>query len=130
MSCESLKGAAESAKKAVIEALNNNMETNTLSELWRHYLGLRSIAENHKHEDKIVINYDENLYTNTPLDFGGDVTFGGGLPGGMSDDIISFNTQGYGAADTVSFDYGVGEDHISLGTATQSGVSAFPEDDD
>ena len=33
------------ARDAVIQALYDNVPQNTLSELWRHYLGLRNIAE-------------------------------------------------------------------------------------
>ena len=33
------------ARDAVIQALYDNVPQNTLSELWRHYLGLRTIAE-------------------------------------------------------------------------------------
>ena len=39
------QNAADAVKDALIAALNNDEETNTLSELWRHYLGLRSIAD-------------------------------------------------------------------------------------
>ena len=37
--------AVDSVKDALIEALNNDEETNTLSEIWQHYLGLRAIAD-------------------------------------------------------------------------------------
>ena len=98
MSCEALKGAAESAKKAVIEALNSDMETNTLSELWRHYLGLRSIAESHKHNEKITFNSD------------------GLITGGLGNDHISLDLGGETpcfAADTVDYSFNLdGNDYV------------------
>ena len=51
MTCTAYHTAAESAKSAVISALNDNEDTNVLSELWRHYLGLRHISDNHKHKE-------------------------------------------------------------------------------
>ena len=52
MSCTKYKSAVDAAKEAVIHGLNTNEETNTLAELWRHYLGLRHIADNHKHVEE------------------------------------------------------------------------------
>ena len=70
------------ARDAVIQALYDNVPQNTLSELWRHYLGLRNIAE----------TTEEKLST-TNVDLG----------------LIDFNVDtsesypyGYGAADTIS----------------------------
>jgi len=38
--------ASKALKQAVITALNDdNIEPNTLSELWRHFLGVQAIAE-------------------------------------------------------------------------------------
>lgn len=39
------QNAADAVKDALIAALNNDEETGTLTELWRHYLGLRCIAD-------------------------------------------------------------------------------------
>tara|TARA_B100000902_G_scaffold396598_1_gene458067 strand:+ start:137 stop:514 length:378 start_codon:yes stop_codon:yes gene_type:complete len=43
---DTYQSAADSAKLAVIEALNTDEETDTLEELWGIYLKLRSIADN------------------------------------------------------------------------------------
>ena len=71
---------------------SDNVPQNTLSELWRHYLGLRNIAE----------ATEETLYTNVDLG------------------LIDFNVDtsesypyGYGAADTISLG-GAGTDTLSF----------------
>ena len=116
MSCGALKESAEAAKKAVIQALNDNMETNTLSELWRHYLGLRNIAENHKHKD-------EHITFGVSSDFANNASVyaGSGIIGGMGDDHISFDvpTGTYAAADTVDFNVGY-DDMPDLVSFTQA----------
>jgi hypothetical protein len=84
MSCTKYKVAVEAAKEAVIHGLNTNEETNTLAELWRHYLGLRHIADNHKHTAEAV-------------------DYGYGVFGGQ--DVISFGDNviaGASASDTIS----------------------------
>ena len=44
--------ATAAAKEAVIEALKIDEDTKVLSELWRHYLGLRAIEQENLHHDK------------------------------------------------------------------------------
>lgn len=93
MSCTTYKAAVDAAKEAVIHALNVNEETNTLSELWRHYLGLRHIADNHKHvdEDTISFNFD-GIGAAQPVNYYD--YFGG-------QDVISFS--GASSPDTITF---------------------------
>lgn len=50
------QNAVDAVKEAFIEALNTDEETNTLSEIWRHYLGLRAIA------DKAAVEVSESIF--------------------------------------------------------------------
>ena len=81
------------ARDAVIQALYDNVPQNTLSELWRHYLGLRTIAET-----------TEEKPSTSNVDFG-NLTFTTG-------DQYPY---GYGSADTVAFPGAEGQDVISFG---------------
>ena len=47
-----LEAAKDAAKKAFKTALDANYDENTLSELWRHYLGLNRIYQDAP-EDKV-----------------------------------------------------------------------------
>jgi len=81
--------AVDSVKEALIEALNTDEETNTLSEIWRHYLGLRAIA------DKAVTEVSESIFGDTiisPVGAADTVAFGG-IMGGMGEDIITFTSE-------------------------------------
>lgn len=111
MSCAKYKVAVEAAKEAVIHGLNTNEETNTLAELWRHYLGLRHIADNHKHTAEAdSINFSFSSADSTDqfraaeaVDYGYGVFGGGGIFGGQ--DVISFGDNvvaGASASDTIS----------------------------
>ena len=96
--------AVDSVKDALIEALNNDEETNTLSEIWQHYLGLRAIA------DKAATDVSESIFgdtiissnqdywnedgislTGNPVAAADTVAFGG-IMGGMGEDIITFSS--------------------------------------
>lgn len=109
MSCTKYKSAVDAAKEAVIHGLNTNEETNTLAELWRHYLGLRYIADNHKH---VEVNNENISFSSSffaPEEYGSwgaaqPVDYGYGLGG---QDVISFG-------DTV-ITGGEGSDTIKLG---------------
>tara|TARA_Y100000004_G_scaffold159073_1_gene185741 strand:- start:300 stop:623 length:324 start_codon:yes stop_codon:yes gene_type:complete len=97
MSCTKYKSAVDAAKEAVIHGLNTNEETNTLAELWRHYLGLRHIADNHKHvEVNDTISFSSSFYA--PEEYGS-----------------------WGAAQPVDYGYGLGEDVISFGDTVITG---------
>ena len=91
MSCNSTykhyQAATDSLREAVITALNNDEETNTLSELWRHYLGMRSMSDA---AYKDSLKCDDNPRSNQSFweDDGISVT---GNPGTASSDTISFN---------------------------------------
>jgi len=83
--------AVDSVKEALIEALNTDEETNTLSEIWRHYLGLRAIA------DKAVTEVSESIFGDTiispsPVGAADTIAFGG-IMGGMGEDIITFTSE-------------------------------------
>ena len=103
MSCTKYKVAVEAAKEAVIHGLNTNEETNTLAELWRHYLGLRYISDNHKHTaeaDSINFSFSSADYQNHAAEA---VDYGYGVFGGQ--DVISFGDNviaGASASDTIS----------------------------
>lgn len=105
MSCAKYKSAVEAAKEAVIHGLNTNEETNTLAELWRHYLGLRHIADNHKHTaeaDSINFSFSsaDSAYQNHAAEA---VDYGYGIFGGQ--DVISFGDNvvaGASGSDTIS----------------------------
>tara|TARA_A100001035_G_C27778748_1_gene500543 strand:+ start:1216 stop:1569 length:354 start_codon:yes stop_codon:yes gene_type:complete len=110
------QNATDSLRDALIAALNNDEESNTLTEIWRHYLGMRAISD---------AAY-KDLYNDT--DSKSDQSFWEedgismtGNPGAASSDTISFATGEpfIQAAQMVPMgDYfmaGSGEDTISLG---------------
>ena len=102
--------ATDAVKKAFKSALDaDTLDENTMSEVWRHYQGLKTIAKSlpeHTH-DRITfgggtsdINFDTECLNltgsdGTELNFNlaadtVPVTIGGGLPGGAGDDVITF----------------------------------------
>ena len=101
MTCTAYHTAAESAKSAVISALNDNEDTNVLSELWRHYLGLRYISDNHKHKEPEAPKFSAlgAEFYNTP----------------SGDDHIKFDIEGPYAAQPVEYPFSVGQDVITFG---------------
>jgi len=103
--------ATDAVKKAFKSALDaDTLDENTMSEVWRHYQGLKTIAKSlpeHTHTDRITfgtdttdINFDtESLNLTgsdgTELNFNlaadtVPVTYGGGIPGGAGEDVITF----------------------------------------
>jgi hypothetical protein len=87
------------ARDAVIQALYDNVPQNTLTELWRHYLGLRTIAEERPKTFPISSesNVDlDNLIVGNGLDY----------PYNFADNPV--------AAGTVDFTGSDGTDTISL----------------
>ena len=106
--------AVVAAKNAVIEALKIDEKEQTLSELWRHYMGLRAIEQQNQHtelddnktaSESITFNVKDNFGSDPftmenpyiPLDIGDTnlaadtVTVGTGLLGGMGQDHITFS---------------------------------------
>ena len=85
--------AAESAKQAIIEALRIDEDVNVLSELWRHYLGLRSIESNNLHTE-----LDDNISLNVDQPFQYDSYFGADpftqelhVGGAAGQDVLTFS---------------------------------------
>jgi hypothetical protein len=111
MSYSDYQSAADSVKNAVIAALNSDEETNTLCELWRHYLGLRTIADNASknllEEDTISFKTNQDFWYEDHISLTGNpgaassdtITFGAAQPvpmtstiyGGTGADVITFN---------------------------------------
>ena len=95
--------AVDSVKDALIEALNNDEETNTLSEIWQHYLGLRAIA------DKAATDVSESIF--------GDTIISSSNQDYWHEDGISLTGNPVAAADTVPMDGimgGMGKDVITF----------------
>jgi hypothetical protein len=95
--------AVDSVKDALIEALNNDEETNTLSEIWQHYLGLRAIA------DKAATDVSESIF--------GDTIISSSNQDYWHEDGISLTGNPVVAADTVPMDGimgGMGKDVITF----------------
>ena len=90
MTCKLYSKAETAARDAVIQALHDNVDQETLGKLWDAYLGLRHVSENHTHEDDITIT--------TPDSTGQFLTFGDTNIGDINlDSVKSINS-------TVSFD--------------------------
>ena len=119
MSYSNYQNAADSVKNAVIAALNNDEETNTLCELWRHYLGLRRIADNASKElveDTLSFKESQDFWKGDGISLTGN-------PGTASSDTITFTfsegdsgidiTKTYGAAESVPLG-GMGTDIITF----------------
>jgi len=121
MTCQVYKDSAESAKKSLIHALEENEDLGILSDLYNHYVGLREIAEKHTHVDNIVINTDD--YSGYPygVELGQPVTLGLGTEDTITfadtDGVmnIEYPTQGFGINDDISF-------------STSSDTVTIPED--
>ena len=94
MTCKVYSKAETAARDAVIQALYDNVDKETLDQLWGHYLGLRTIHESHTHSDTVTV--PEGVDVSGMVDY---------------DNIIQFPTQtnidldiasSY-AADTITF---------------------------
>tara|TARA_B100000029_G_C17459763_1_gene918069 strand:- start:392 stop:718 length:327 start_codon:yes stop_codon:yes gene_type:complete len=86
MTCKVYSKAETAARDAVIQALYDNVDKETLDQLWGHYLGLRTIHEEHTHSDTVTVPEGTDVY----------------------DNLIQFPTQtnidlDLGAADTITF---------------------------
>jgi hypothetical protein len=82
------QNATDSLREAVISALNNDEETTTLSELWRHYLGMRSMSDaaykDSCHSDDVNPRSNQSFWEDDGISLTGN-------PGTASSDTISFN---------------------------------------
>ena len=110
MTCQVYKDSAESAKKALIHALNENESLNTVNDLYDHYKGLRKISDSHTHNDTITFSTAPDYYTNSSypvgVEIGEEISLGLGTEDNITfntDGIISYPTQGFGSNDDISF---------------------------
>ena len=82
------QNATDSLREAVISALNNDEETTTLSELWRHYLGMRAMSDaaynDSCHSDDVNPRSNQSFWEDDGISMTGN-------PGTASSDTISFN---------------------------------------
>ena len=94
--------ASDALKAALVEALNTDEETSTLTELFEHYIGAR------KRADKASNSYSIH---------GGDsvITFGDWFPTVAAADTVQFDYSGLGT-DTIFT--GIGSDVINIPDAT------------
>ena len=89
--------AIQALENCVKDAMENNIDASTQSEIWRHYQGIKSIA---KQLDQDKISLDINTDTITGVNFAVNfdasdatpITF----PSAFGDDIITFNTEDTG----------------------------------
>lgn len=91
--------AERAVKAAFMWALENEENESTLSELWRHYLGIKTIAKSQKLVESFVdFNLDtpgdspfDNYGAAGPVDWNlyGDGAY---VPGGMGQDVITFSS--------------------------------------
>ena len=124
MSCSTYKhyqNAVDSIRDALIAALNNDEETETLEDVWSYYLGMRSITDStFKHiydgEDDSLTFSSTSSVNDHWMDDGFSIT---GNPGAASSDTIDFTgmSSAIYAADTVPMDGilgGVGQDIVTF----------------
>ncbi len=100
MTCKVYSKAETAARDAVIQALYDNVDKETLDQLWGHYLGLRTIHEEHTHSDTVTVPEGVDVYdniiqfptsTNIDLDLGAaadTITF---TPDTHLEDVITFS---------------------------------------
>ena len=86
--------AIQALENCVKDAMENNIDASTQSEIWRHYQGIKSIAKQ-LDQDKISLDINTDTITGVNLAVNYDVsdacppiTF----PSAFSDDTITFNT--------------------------------------
>jgi len=113
MTCQVYKDSAESAKQALIHALNENESLDTVNDLYDHYKGLRKIADSHTHNDTITFSTAPDYYTNSSYPVGVEMGEAISLGLGTEDTItfadtdgvmnIEYPTQGFGFNDDISF---------------------------
>ena len=125
MTCQVYKDSAESAKQALIHALNENESLDTVNDLYDHYKGLRKIADSHTHNDTITFSTAPDYYTNSSYPVGVEMGEAISLGLGTEDTITFADTDG---VMNVEYPWNEGNDHISI--TTSDDVVTVPEDVD
>ena len=90
--------AIQALENCVKDAMENNVDASTQSEIWRHYQGIKAIA---KQLDQDKISLDINTDTITGVNYTvNDLAFDASqpvtFPSAFGDDIITFNTEDTG----------------------------------
>ena len=90
--------AIQALENCVKDAMENNVDASTQSEIWKHYQGIKAISKQ-LDQDTISFNIDTDNLTGVNFavndlayDAGQPVTF----PSSYADDIITFNTENTG----------------------------------
>lgn len=112
MTYKDYQNATDSLRDALVSALNNDEETNTLSEIWRHYLGMRAISD-----AAFKDLYADEVPSRNQDFWGEDGISMTGNPGTASSDTIDFSTCVQAAGFVPMGDVllgGAGQDTISF----------------
>ena len=86
--------AIQALENCVKDAMENNIDASTQSEIWRHYQGIKSIAKQ-LDQDKISLDINTDTITGvnyTVNDLAYDASQPVTFPSAFSEDIITFNT--------------------------------------
>ena len=86
--------AIQALENCVKDAMENNIDASTQSEIWRHYQGIKSIAKQ-LDQDKISLDINTDTITGvnyTVNDLAYDASQPETYPSAFSEDIITFNT--------------------------------------
>lgn len=97
--------AANALREAFKVALDADVEENTLSEIWRHYLGVKQIAKNLDYKTEYT-EYSFSLSENGNIDITSSPYYN-------PDYNIGFSS-GVAAADTISFGDTYGKDVLTF----------------
>lgn len=88
----SYQKAADALKEAVKTSLDQDVDSNLQSEIWRHYQGMQSIANQLKEKDSFVISgngfYDPDYNINFAAAAADTISFGNTYQG---EDVITFS---------------------------------------
>ena len=90
--------AIQALENCVKDAMENNIDASTQSEIWRHYQGIKSIAKQ-LDQDKISLDINTDTITGinyTVNDLAYDASQPVTFPSAFGDDIITFNTEDTG----------------------------------
>ena len=87
--------AIQALENCVKDAMENNVDASTQSEIWRHYQGIKSIAKQLDQDTISFIDTDNLTGVNFAVN---DLAYDAGQPVTFSnaDDIITFNTENTG----------------------------------
>jgi len=86
--------AIQALENCVKDAMENNIDASTQSEIWRHYQGIKAIAKQ-LDQDTISFNIDTDNLTGVNFavnDLAYDASQPVTFPSAFSEDIITFNT--------------------------------------